>query len=111
MKPDARAAGSPLPLVVQVGFAGSRHLMAPECKDGGDQVKFERRIEVWLSERLRRLRRELEMGERHFFCGVSSLAIGGDTIFSRACRANGIWHRVFMPQTRDEFLVAVGSSG
>ncbi len=65
----------------------------------------------WLTERLRRLPDELGLGQRHFVCGVSSLAAGADTLFTRACRELGWPQRVFLPQPREDFLAATGSAG
>src|SRR4051812_19748846 len=111
-----------LPLVVQVGFAGSRVLVDVREHPGVDVCRFEGEGEEWLGGRvggveggggggLGALKGGLGLGEEHFFCGISAMAIGGDMVFSRACRRKGIVQRVFLPQTRDEFFKAGGSSG
>jgi FtsH-binding integral membrane protein len=101
----------PLPLVVQLGFAGSRRLLDAKQYPSVDPVRFEAKIETWLVERLHKLRQEIGLDAQHFFCGISSIAMGADSIFCKACRMNKIPMRVFLPQTRDEFLDAVGSEG
>lgn len=108
--PD-RGSQSELPLVVQLGFAGSRMLLDPKASAGMDAARFHAEIETWLAGRVERLHGELGLGARHFFCGISQVAIGADTIFCRVCRTLGIPQRVFLPQHRDEYLRAVGSEG
>ncbi|MCP5518828.1 MAG: hypothetical protein H7A45_16415 [Verrucomicrobiales bacterium] len=103
---------NPLPLVVQVGFAGSRDLFPPTLPDGFDPAVWEARIEARLIEELEGLREWLRLPEaRYFFCGISQIATGGDTIFSRACHAGNIPQRHFLPQAIEDYVRAVGSQG
>jgi hypothetical protein len=110
MSDDRSIPTIPLPLVIQVGFAGSRRLIDLKTHPGINVVDFEERVKVWLADRLRQLRIDLGLEEGHFFCGISAIAVGGDTVFTKACLISGISQRVFLPQTRDEFLNAAGSS-
>jgi hypothetical protein len=111
MNDDKTTNAAPLPLVVQLGFAGSRELLDESQHAGIDVASFEAEVETWLAARIRQLRTDLALEDHHFFCGVSALAIGGDMVFCKACQANGVPVRIFLPQTRDEFLNAVGSNG
>ncbi len=95
-----------LPLVVQLGFAGSRRWFDSSQHSDIDAARFEKEIENWLTKRLTKLREDLGLEPRHFFCGISALAIGGDTVFCKACQCNKTPLRIFLPQTRDEFVSA-----
>ncbi len=99
-----------LPCIVQLGFAGSRHLF-----DGNpgqiDRQALELELEARLTDRLKSLKHELELGPNYHFCGISQVAIGADLIFSRACRLLDIPQRVFLPQHEDAYLAAAGSDG
>ena len=55
---------------------------------------------------------DLELPDNHFLVGVSQIACGGDTLFSRACAAQAapIPQRIFLPQHRADFLSAVDSN-
>ena len=104
----------PLPCVVQLGFAGSRRLFAD---DPADPTKLARRhtaVEQHLIQQLERLRDELRLESNHFLVGISAMACGADTLFSRACRnmsPQPIPQRILLPQHREQFLSAVGSDG
>ncbi len=101
-----------LPLVVQLGFAGSRRLLDRAAHPGVDPAQFEAALQPLLTARLRRVPAELGLHpDRHPVCGLSSLAIGADTLFSRACRELPWPHRVLLPQHREDFLHARGSDG
>jgi hypothetical protein len=100
-----------LPLVVQIGFAGPRDLLDPKEYPGIDPDRFEAELQRQLTEWLKRLRQELTLGPRFFLCGISQIAIGGDTVFTRACRDAGMIQRIFLPQPRDEYVNAIGSAG
>ena len=54
---------------------------------------------------------QLGMTRGHFFCGVSQVAVGADTLFTGACLQLAIPQRVFLPQLRDDYLRAEGSDG
>jgi hypothetical protein len=101
----------PLPLAVQVAFSGSRFLLDEKAHPSVDAAAFYAHIQQYLTERLRGLPQELGLDARHFLCGLSQLAVGADTLFSRACEALNIPQRLFLPQQREDFLAAVGSDG
>jgi len=101
-----------LPVVVSVGFAGSRHLLDPSARpDPCQRLEFEGRIVRKLAETLGRLAADLDLSIHHFLFGISQAAIGGDLLFGRACASVPIPQRIFLPQSRDEFLSAVGADG
>lgn len=102
---------SAIPLVVQVGFGGSRMLFDPALHPGIDAERFESDAVHALAERLLRLRAELNLTDRHFLCGISQIAIGADTVFTRACQALAMPQWVLLPQQRDDYLAAASSSG
>jgi hypothetical protein len=93
--------------VVQVGFAGSRRLLDAAA----DTEPRRAEIQHHLSEQLGRLGTDLRLTKAHFLCGVSSLAIGADTLFTLACQEWKIPQRILLPQPREEFLHAKGSDG
>jgi hypothetical protein len=106
----------PLPLVVQIAFAGARNLFDakayPALDQNAEQKKqFQGAVQTYLTKRLQQLRTDLKLESHHELCGVSSLAIGGDTCFTKACQALGWKQRILLPQAREEFLNAKGSSG
>jgi hypothetical protein len=107
----AEANGHPLPLAVRLGFAGSRSLFDPSAHPDLDEGDFHAALEAKFRARLARLHAELGLGERYFLCGVSQVAIGGDTIFAEACAALKIPLRVFLPEHREAYLAATGSNG
>lgn len=99
---------SGLPMVVQIGFAGPRRLFDDaDVADAGELLAL---FEQKLTQRIATLRSEFDL-QSHFLCGISQLAVGADMVFARACRNLNIPQRVFLPQPREEFLNAVGSSG
>jgi hypothetical protein len=102
--------GGQLPVVVQLGFAGSRHLFNSQAHPDVDAERFHSAVEVFLTDRLKRRQAELGLKPWQFLCGISSAAIGGDTVFSRACRALQIPQRVFLPQERIAYLDAEGGN-
>ena len=106
----APSSRSSLPCIVQVGFAGSRHLF-PDTLDRATLQSFEHELEVILTDRLQSLKHELRLGPNHHICGISQVAIGADLIFSRACKALDIPQRVFLPQHEDAYLAATGNDG
>lgn len=100
-----------VPLVVQLGFAGSRVLLDSTAYTEEALRGFEDALELRLRDRLRALVRDLNLTERHFFCGLSQLAIGADTIFTRALQTLNWPQRFLLPQNREDFLAAKGSNG
>jgi hypothetical protein len=100
-----------LPLVVQLSFAGSRMLFDPKRHPRLDREVFERDAQRLLRDRIEELQTDLELTDRHFWCGISQIAIGGDTLFARVCQDLKIRQRIFLPQHRDDFLAAQAKNG
>ena len=106
----------PLPLVVQVGFAGTRRLL-PIDSSKALQTELEAKVLGKLKEALESLKptgiegRALGLREGHFLCGVSQIAIGGDVLFTEACAATRIGQRIFLTNTPNEYFSASGDSG
>ena len=108
---DRHVLSPALPLVVQVGFAGSRLLFDAASIAQPEIAALEAELGAQLTARLRQLPALLGLSERHFVCGVSQMAIGADTLFSRACVALGWWQRVLLPQWQDAYFAAVDDDG
>ncbi|HTR10544.1 MAG TPA: hypothetical protein VMJ11_28555 [Paraburkholderia sp.] len=100
-----------IPIVVQVGFAGSRNLFNASQHHDLDPADLEAQAFERLLERLVELRVKLGLCDQHVLCGISQIAVGADTLFTRACEKLGIAQRVLLPQNRDDFLSAVGPDG
>jgi len=98
-----------IPLVVQLGFAGSRKLFDAAVQKVSDPQAFEDQVCEQLVVLISRLPAELGLSARHFFCGISQIAVGGDTVFTRACGVLNIPQRIILPQSLDEYLGASGS--
>lgn len=103
----ATAQGPLLPLTVQLGFAGPRHLdrYLPAGPEGIEQLRTE------LKRVLQELHQTLQLGPKSFFTAISQLAVGADMLFTEAVAELGWPQRIFLPQPRTEFLDAVGSDG
>jgi hypothetical protein len=102
----------PLPLILQLGFAGARFLADPVRHPDADQEAFAQAAQRGIADTLEWLRAALgPRGERLFFCGLSQIAIGGDMAFARALQAGGHLHRILLPQPLDVYLAAEGSKG
>lgn len=99
-----------LPLVVQVGFSGSRSLY-DESVPTSLQSALDECVVRELRNVLCSLPRRLPLTAGHFLCGISQIAIGADMLFAAACSAEGVCHRFFLPQRLDDFLAAQGSRG
>jgi len=106
--PPPAAGCIPLPVVVHVGFAGSRNLYPP---DHPDAERIEGEIADRLGLILRGIAARFDLSPRHFICGISQIAIGGDMLFTRACGSEGVPQRIFLPQNRVDFLDATGANG
>ena len=100
---------SSLPCVVQVGFAGPRILF--ENAPSGLKEQYQNEIRVHLVECLDGLSQKLGLNDNHFICGISQVAIGADTLFAEALAGRGDLHRVFLPNSQEEYLGAIGSQG
>lgn len=98
--------GPGLPLVVQVGFVGSRSLFDRGRHPQVDAQAFEAATSRQLLAVLGGLHEELNLGPGRFLCGVSQLAAGGDMAFTRACRELGMPQRVFLTAPRKQLLAA-----
>jgi hypothetical protein len=103
---------SGMPLVIQIGFAGSRSLIDDESMTASEASHFEVQLTQHLCARLERLTTDLRAADQpFFFCGVSQLAVGADTIFTLACRSVGVAQRILLPEPLEDYLDAVSSSG
>lgn len=100
-----------IPLVVQLGFAGSRYLVDKTAHPDLDEAEFHAQVLEHLVSMMQEMPRTLGLSERHFFCGVSQIAIGADTIFTRACMRLSIRQRIFLPQRCEAYLAAVSENG
>lgn len=100
-----------MPLAVQVGFAGSRHLFDAAAFPDLDPTDVERQVLSLFIGYLAQLPATLGLTSDHFLCGVSQIAVGADTVFVRACQSLKIVHRVLLSQPRDAFLSAKSSDG
>lgn len=97
--------------MAQVASAGKRRLLDPARHPSVDPKAFQAALAGQLTERLRRLPADLGISPRHEIGALSSLAAGGDLLFTRACAALGWWQRLLLPQPREDFLAAGGESG
>lgn len=111
MKPVAKVTviGAPpaLPLVVQLGFSGSRRLF----DDEGADVRLAGELRDGLVGLLQELRQRLGLTSQHFCIGISQLAVGGDMRFTEALMELDWRQRLFLPQPRKEFLEACSQDG
>lgn len=105
------------PLVVHLGFAGSRDLYGPSKHEPIDEAKFHKEIEDHLVAIMAELPKTLGLSEHHFLCCISQLDIGADRIFTRACARLAASHpersfaqRIFLPDSPDAYLDAGGNS-
>ncbi len=96
-----------LPLTVQLGFAGPRHLL--QHQPAGAQTTQQLRAE--LKAVLTGLRQQLQLGPNRFFTGVSQLAVGADMLFTELLAELDWPQRILLPQPRAEFLSAIGTQG
>lgn len=94
----------------RIGFAGSRFLFEPRRLPPGRARELEDALLPLLIERLREWPLRLGVAADRSLCGLSQVAIGADTLFTRACAALGWRQRVLLPQPPAEFLDA-GESG
>ena len=98
------------PIALHIGFSGSRQLFPPHLVDEA-LASVRASVIQQLVEKFGALRAELSLHSGYFFVGISQLAVGADSVFSDACAQAGIPLRVFLPQTRDEYLAGRGSKG
>ena len=82
-----------------IGFSGSRSLGV-----ASDEPSWESLARRAIGDALDALQKSASPDRP--LCGISQLAIGGDTAFALACRDRGIPLRVFLPQHRDAYLHA-----
>jgi len=109
--PPQRGSASTLPLVVEVGFAGSRRLFDAGVDPKVDPDALDQQVTGHLVDVLRRMPAVLGLDRRHFLCGISQIAIGADTAFTRACARLDIPQQILLPQSPEEYLRASGSDG
>ncbi len=100
-----------LPLAVTVGFSGPRSWYSYPDHPDLDSGCFQEAATAWLKSRLATLPAELNLGDHHFFTGISQISIGGDHAFTVACRDLGIPQIISLPQPSDSYLNAHGSTG
>jgi hypothetical protein len=93
--------------VVHLGFSGSLDLF-PGISDPLRRARFTEEATRQVTEKLRQLHGHEKLGlhEGHFLVGIAQMAVGGDWVFADACEQAGLEFRAFLPQTRDEFLLA-----
>lgn len=96
---------------MQLGFAGSRQLWDDAAPPPLDAAHLEQRLTTLLAERLTQFCAQLSLGPEHVVCGISQIAVGADAVFTRALQSLHWPQRIFLPQTRDQFLNAAGSGG
>lgn len=99
---SASAAGLPW----HVGFAGSRFLFEPGRLEPARARTLEAALLPVLIARLAELPQRLDVAPSRPVCGLSQVAIGADTLFTRACAALGWRQQVLLPQAVDAFLAA-----
>lgn len=100
---------SSIPLAVRLGFAGSRYLIDTSQSPEVPVTRILVAVQDWLKARVERLGEELGLSQSHFLCGVSCLAAGADTVFTKVCQDLQIPQMLFLPQTLTEFLLATDS--
>lgn len=102
----------PLPVVISIGFAGSRFLLPVDSgATEEERARFHLQVKDRLVQALAGLPAKLGWRPHHFGCGVSQMAIGADMLFSEACAELAFSQRIFLPQAREEFLAARGEDG
>lgn len=97
---------------IHLGFAGARALI-PAAFDTEQTLSTYEALAALLAAELAVLKPALGLSEASgaFFVGVAQVAVGADWVFADACAALGIPLRVFLPQTREEYLSAQDSNG
>lgn len=90
----------------RIGFAGSRFLFEPRRLPPERSRALEDALLPLVVERLRAWPQRLGVAADRPLCGLSQLAIGADTVFTRACVALGWRQRLLLPQPTAEFLDA-----
>jgi hypothetical protein len=107
MNPPAETTSREQTAVLTVAFVGKRALL-----DGGpEDADRLASLQAALTTRLHRLAAEWKPAPPRQVVGLSSLAVGGDMLFTRACRTLGWPQHILLPQPREGFLQAAGSSG
>lgn len=99
-----------LPVVVSIGFAGTRVWLEPDSTWAEEEHgAYMREIRSHLQELLVELPARLKWQSHHFGCGISQVAIGADMLFTEVCAALPMPQRIFLPQAREEYLSARGA--
>lgn len=110
-KRGAINAGVLPPLVLHVGFAGSRYLYDASVQPTVNQDELAKLATETLREWLPKLLGMMGFPEGSIVCGVSQAAIGADTAFIHVCQDLDYPQRILLPQERSTYLTAVGSNG
>lgn len=99
-------------IAIHLGFAGARALI-PAGFDAEQSRATYQILADLLGAEISAIRSSLGLPDEsdYFFVGLAQVAVGADWVFADACAARGIPLRVFLPQTRDEYLSAQGSNG
>ncbi len=100
-----------LPCVLQIGFAGARNLYGPKSVTEQQRACFDLQIEDYLVDVLRTFPSTLKAPANTFICGISQIAVGADTLFTKACSRARVLQCIFLPQPLDVYLSAEGSHG
>ncbi|MFT5467295.1 MAG: hypothetical protein ACI8UO_002399 [Verrucomicrobiales bacterium] len=101
----------PLPLVIPIGFAGSRNLFGSERSET-TRADLERQLVEHLQQLLAGLHKTFGLSKHsHFFCASSQVAIGADFAFTQACGESKIPQRILLPLPSDQYLTSNGSAG
>lgn len=111
MEDPSKSVSTALPCVVQVGFAGSRRLFDNPPVDADVEAQWNSVVLEHVLRSLDEMRVKLALQPQHFLCGISQIACGADTIFTRACSAREVPQRIFLPQALDDYLSASSSNG
>lgn len=93
--------------VVQFGLAGATDLF-PGIGDPQRRARFGEELARQVTDRLKALRTHprLSLHEGHVLVGVMQVGSGGAAVLADACDSAGIALRAFLPQAREEYLVA-----
>jgi hypothetical protein len=95
-----------LPLLVRVGFAGSRLLYGSGRLPPAACAAADEQLLPQLIARLDALPPGPALAPQQVLCGVSQMAIGADMLFARALQARALPHHVLLPQAPQAYFSA-----
>ncbi|MHC4378518.1 MAG: hypothetical protein ACYS26_18105 [Planctomycetota bacterium] len=95
-----------IPIVVQIGLAGARHIAPSSLESAEAARKYEQQLGTELEAILRKLPDQLGLNAQHFICVHSQAAIGVDAIGIEATARLGWLHRVALPRLPEEYVNA-----